>query len=111
MGSKESRQVRATTHGTLRRSYASIAAAVGGDNLPPMAGLTELLAFLKLKNVRTYIQCGNALFESSLKNSKSIRKKTMIRRGAASLCRTPHLWALAVPHAGCGGTSESCRVA
>jgi uncharacterized protein (DUF1697 family) len=37
---------------------------VGGSNLLPMADLKSLLADLGLQNVRTYIQSGNAVFES-----------------------------------------------
>ena len=40
-----------------------------------MAELRDDLETLKLKNVRTYIQCGNVVFDASAKTANSIRKK------------------------------------
>lgn len=48
---------------------------VGGNNIIKMAGLRSVLESLKLKNVRTYIQSGNVVFESELKSASSLTKK------------------------------------
>lgn len=48
---------------------------VGGNNLLPMAELRKDLETLKLKNVRTYIQSGNVVFESAAKTPTSLSKK------------------------------------
>jgi len=42
---------------------------VGGKNKLPMAALVETLQALGLQNVRTYIQSGNAVFDSNRKPS------------------------------------------
>ena len=44
---------------------------VGGHKKVPMAELRELLTNSKLKNVQTYIQSGNVVFQSSNKDSKN----------------------------------------
>jgi len=41
---------------------------VGGSHLVPMADLRALLAGLRLRNVQTHLQSGNALFESAEKD-------------------------------------------
>ncbi len=48
---------------------------VGGKNILPMAKLTKDLASLKLKNVRTYIQSGNVVFESAATSPSSLSRK------------------------------------
>ncbi|MEL6105498.1 MAG: DUF1697 domain-containing protein [Planctomycetota bacterium] len=48
---------------------------VGGNNVLPMADLRASLESLKLKNVRTYIQSGNVVFESSSKKGETIANK------------------------------------
>lgn len=48
---------------------------VGGKNVIKMAELRQSLEALKLKNVRTYIQSGNVVFESGVKSSVSLGKK------------------------------------
>lgn len=48
---------------------------VGGKNILPMAELRSDLESLKLKNVRTYIQSGNVVFESTAKTGASLGKK------------------------------------
>ena len=48
---------------------------VGGNNLLPMAELRGYLEMLGLKNVRTYIQSGNVVFESTAKVASSLVKK------------------------------------
>ena len=48
---------------------------VGGKNKVPMAKLSASLERLKLKNIRTYIQSGNVVFESNAKTSASLSKK------------------------------------
>ncbi len=48
---------------------------VGGKNVLPMAGLRMDLESLKFRNIRTYIQSGNVLFESPAKSPKSLAKK------------------------------------
>lgn len=45
---------------------------VGGKNIVPMRELVEELTSLKLENVRTYIQSGNAVFEADSKTTKSL---------------------------------------
>ena len=47
---------------------------VGGNNILPMAKLKSDLESLKIKNVRTYIQSGNAVFDSSPKTASSLTK-------------------------------------
>jgi uncharacterized protein (DUF1697 family) len=48
---------------------------VGGNSLLPMKKLVGDLEALKLKNVRTYIQSGNVVFDTNEKNAKSLAKK------------------------------------
>lgn len=48
---------------------------VGGNNILPMAQLRSELESLKLKNVRTYIQSGNVVFESNANSASSLAKK------------------------------------
>ena len=48
---------------------------VGGNNMLPMAELRNDLEALKLKNVRTYIQSGNLIFDSTAKAASSLTKK------------------------------------
>ena len=52
---------------------------VGGHNILPMAELRRDLESLKLTNVRTYIQSGNVVFDSTAKNASSIAKKVVSR--------------------------------
>lgn len=47
---------------------------VGGHNILPMAELRSDLESLKLKNVRTYIQSGNVIFDSTAKTATSLTK-------------------------------------
>ena len=42
---------------------------VGGNNILQMARLKSDLESLKLKNVRTYIQSGNVVFDSTAKTA------------------------------------------
>ena len=48
---------------------------VGGHNIVPMAKLARSLEAIELKNVKTYIQSGNIVFDSSLKSAKAIEGK------------------------------------
>ena len=48
---------------------------VGGNNMLPMAKLKTGLESLKLTNVRTYIQSGNVVFQSSSGSSAGLAKK------------------------------------
>lgn len=48
---------------------------VGGKNLLPMESLRQDLEALKLKNVRTYIQSGNVLFDSNARNAATLASK------------------------------------
>lgn len=48
---------------------------VGGNNILPMAELRSDLELLKLKNVRTYIQSGNVVFESTAKTASSLSRR------------------------------------
>lgn len=48
---------------------------VGGHNLLPMKALASELETLKLKQVRTYIQSGNVVFESPAKTAAPLAKK------------------------------------
>jgi len=48
---------------------------VGGNNILPMAELRSGLESIKLRNVRTYIQSGNVVFESSAQQPTSLAKK------------------------------------
>ena len=47
---------------------------VGGSNILPMAKLTSDLESLKLRNVRTYIQSGNVVFDSTAKDASSLAR-------------------------------------
>ncbi len=47
---------------------------VGVKNILPMAELRNDLESLKLKNVRTYIQSGNVIFDSSANTASSLAK-------------------------------------
>ena len=48
---------------------------VGGKNILPMAELRSNLESLNLKNVRTYIQSGNVIFDSTAKTTSSLARK------------------------------------
>ena len=48
---------------------------VGGNNILPMADLREIMESLKFKNARTYIQSGNAIFESRSTDPEKLSKK------------------------------------
>lgn len=48
---------------------------VGGNNILPMADLRSDLEALKLKNVRTYIQSGNVVFEAGIRSAGPLQKK------------------------------------
>ena len=48
---------------------------VGGNNILPMAKLKSDLESLNLKNVRTYIQSGNVVFDSTAKTATSLSKR------------------------------------
>ncbi len=48
---------------------------VGGNNILPMAALRRDLASLKLRNVRTYIQSGNIVFDSTARSPASLAGK------------------------------------
>ena len=48
---------------------------VGGHNILPMARLKNDLESLNLKNVRTYIQSGNVVFDSTAKTASSLSKR------------------------------------
>ena len=48
---------------------------VGGNNILPMARLKHDLESLKLKNVRTYIQSGNVIFDSTSRTASSLAIK------------------------------------
>ena len=52
---------------------------VGGRNILPMAKLKRDLESLKLRNVRTYIQSGNVVFDASAKTAASLTKKIVER--------------------------------
>jgi uncharacterized protein (DUF1697 family) len=52
---------------------------VGGNNILPMAELRNDLESLKLTNVRTYIQSGNVVFDSTAKTTSSLIKKIGVR--------------------------------
>jgi uncharacterized protein (DUF1697 family) len=48
---------------------------VGGNNILPMAELRSDLESLKLKNVHTYIQSGNVIFDSTARTASSLTRK------------------------------------
>ena len=48
---------------------------VGGNNILPMAKLRNDLESLGLKNVRTYIQSGNVVFDSTARTASSLSKR------------------------------------
>ena len=52
---------------------------VGGHNILPMAELRSELESLKLRNVRTYIQSGNVVFDSTAKSASSLARKIGLR--------------------------------
>lgn len=52
---------------------------VGGKGVIKMAALAKIFTALGLKNVQTYIQSGNVIFESAEKSADALRKK--IERG------------------------------
>jgi uncharacterized protein (DUF1697 family) len=66
---------------------------VGGHNILPMAKLKSDLESLKLKNVRTYIQSGNVVFEATAKAASSLAKK-IARRIQDQHGFRPHLFIL-----------------
>lgn len=48
---------------------------VGGQKLIKMQGLVRMLSDAGFRNVRTYIQSGNVIFDSSSANSVSVKRK------------------------------------
>jgi uncharacterized protein (DUF1697 family) len=48
---------------------------VGGHNVLPMAKLKSDLESLNLKHVRTYIQSGNVVFDSTARTASSLKRK------------------------------------
>lgn len=48
---------------------------VGGNNILPMADLRGIMEEINFKNARTYIQSGNAIFESRIKDPEKLSKK------------------------------------
>ncbi|MCA9264334.1 MAG: DUF1697 domain-containing protein [Planctomycetales bacterium] len=48
---------------------------VGGKNTIPMAGLRKLLETIDVQSVKTYIQSGNVVFESSAKSAAVLGKR------------------------------------
>jgi uncharacterized protein (DUF1697 family) len=48
---------------------------VGGKNSLPMKGLVALLQYIGARKVRTYIQSGNAVFQSASKNPSQLSKQ------------------------------------
>jgi uncharacterized protein (DUF1697 family) len=48
---------------------------VGGNNILPMAKLKSDLESLKARNVHTYIQSGNAVFDSTARTASSLTRK------------------------------------
>ena len=52
---------------------------VVGNNLLPMASLVRHLEALKLKNIRTYIQSGNVVFDTKSTNLTSLSKSIVAR--------------------------------
>lgn len=48
---------------------------VGGKNLMKMDELTRIFTAAGFKNARTYIQCGNVIFDSTSANEVGLRKK------------------------------------
>jgi uncharacterized protein (DUF1697 family) len=54
---------------------------VGGNNILPMAELKSLCEEVGFKNVRTYIQSGNVIFESKLDQEKAVAKLQKALKG------------------------------
>ena len=52
---------------------------VVGNNLLPMASLVRHLEAIKLKNVKTYIQSGNVVFDTASKNLTSLTKSIVAK--------------------------------
>ena len=52
---------------------------VVGNNILPMASLVRHLEAMKLKNVKTYIQSGNVVFDTTSKNLTSLTKSIVAR--------------------------------
>lgn len=52
---------------------------VVGNNILPMASLVGHLAALKLKNIKTYIQSGNVVFDTRLTNLTSLKASIVAR--------------------------------
>ena len=48
---------------------------VGGKNTLPMAEFRLRLASLNFRNVKTYIQTGNVVFQSKVKSAASLAEK------------------------------------
>ena len=63
---------------------------VGGNNILPMAKLKRDLESLNLKNVRTYIQSGNVVFDSTAKTPSSLSSR-IARRIEQQYGFRPHL--------------------
>jgi uncharacterized protein (DUF1697 family) len=68
-------------------TYIALLRGLGGKNSLPMKGLVELMEGMGLRNVRTYIQSGNAIFQSEetspSKFSEGIRTAIESRYGFA----------------------------
>jgi uncharacterized protein (DUF1697 family) len=51
---------------------------MGGNNILPMKTLVTDLEVQQLKNVRTYIQSGNVVFDSAEKNRQTLAKQILL---------------------------------
>ena len=66
---------------------------VGGNNILPMAELKSICEEAGFKNVKTYIQSGNVLFENKLSEEKAVKKledtlKTRLKNSISVIIRT-----------------------
>lgn len=83
-------------------TYIALLRGLGGKNTLPMKGLVRLLENMGFRNVRTYIQSGNAVFQSERMDasmlSANIRRAIDHRYGFAPqvVILTPDEWKKAV---------------
>ncbi len=63
---------------------------VGGRNLLPMRLFVSELESLQLKNIRTYIQSGNVVFDSALRNRNSL-SRAIANRIQSTCGFSPHV--------------------
>lgn len=69
-------------------TYIALLRGIGGKHTLPMKGLVELLEGMALSKVRTYIQSGNAIFQSERIGARAFCQNPGRDRSSVGICST-----------------------